>query len=311
MDPLDLFSDSARGAQLDQLSSPVTREQELAVLKQELLGTKAELTAEVDMLELEMNQLINKDKEEEEQRQKVEDDYVMRMLVEAENGESPEQEKATAVADEESDLSQYDVKPSRQWDTRLKYLKKFYPDIHIFNMKSSVSLEYLDDKKALIKNIEFSLNIQNLIKFQIHLKLNKFKTTYQVFDFLATKTSNNKLNTLLLDISTFFCATKNINSFLLTLNNLDKLLQQRRGLFQNSEEWNHNGSILTNSMSYKSLTLYYDIIFDNGELQTLYSTNQSRLSPVMDLYIKSYGMEIGLKKFIHEADVLLSEVVSV
>lgn len=298
MDPLDLFSDNSRGVRLDATSSPVTKEQEYALLKQELLGTKAALAAEIDELELEMNQLVNKEKEESESLRKQEEDLVMKLLLDAESEEKPTRE-VEEENEEEDELDQYSAQPLKQWDIRFEYLQKFYPATKIGNIISTISLEYIDDVKSMIKNLSFDLNIGNLIKFKIELRLNKFKETYQVYDLDLIKESNNKLNSILINISEYYNANKNINEFLLTLNNLYDLFKKRLELFS---KFNENKTLLNNSVSFKRLTIYCDFVFNDGELDIIYSTNMNEIDEILDLFIENYGIEIGLGKFLERID---------
>lgn len=318
VNPLDLFSEDTPQRDTSQLirpSSPIQetdtlKELRLVELQKELLEKRNALKEDVVRLESQWNEMRSNVEVEENNE---EDDMIFELLIQRANDEQvksstmvqdTETTNGSTENDETRDLDQYSAKPSKDWDLRIEYLQKFYPDISIINHSSKVALEYNDPDRPrqaqLVKTIAFTLKYtRNVIRFDIQVKLIKSEDTYKVQDLIINKTSNNKLNTLLKNISDYYTETRNVNEFLYTVNNLYTNLQSRQQAFMElSQQYEQTQSNLyQNQFTYKVLSLLWDFVLQEGNIVSLITVNES-YNDVFKELVNQYGVVKAVKTLI-------------
>ncbi len=311
--PLDLFSEDTpnrHSSQLIRPSSPIQetetlKELKLIELQKELLKQRNTLKEDVQRLEREWNDMrSNVDVDENNE----EDDAIFELLIQKANEEEntiQNQPNTTTIDDNDADdLDNFSAKPSKNWDLRIEYLQKFYPDVSITNHSSKVSLEYNDPtnpkKSQFIKTIAFALGYtKNIIRLEVQVKLTKVDNIYKIHDLIISRKSNNRLNTILIIIIDHFSQTKNVNEFLYTINKLYKTLNNRQETLNNLNDkyGNPKSNIYENEFKYKDISLLWDLIFENGELKSLINVNDAYNDVFNDL-TEHYGVQRGTEQLI-------------
>lgn len=318
VNPLDLFSEDTPQRDTSQLirpSSPIQetdtlKELRLVELQKELLDKRNALKEDVTKLEAQWNEMRTNAEVEENNE---EDDMIFELLIQRANNDKSKPSDSVhevvepndqAETNAEIDLDRFSAKPSKDWDLRIEYLQKFYPDISITDHSSKVTLEYNDPNRPRqsqqVKTIAFTLKYRkNLIRFDVQVKLIKLEKSYTLQDLIVNKTSNNKLNTLLTNISQFYSQTKNITEFLYTINTLYTNLQSRQRtfneLFQQYEQPQSN--IFQNQFTYKEIILLWDFVLQDGDIISLINVNESYNDVFEDL-VGQYGVLKALNMLI-------------
>lgn len=289
-----------------QTSSPVQETERLKEFRLErenglLLAKRNALQQEIEALELQWNQLQSQ--EEDNQKEIEEDMLIMELLQSAVNDDDDEVdivERDTVEFDE----SRYSTKPSRQWSLRLEYMRKFYPYLTISNVQSMLKLVYIDNKSQVLKLLSFEINHGTVFAYSVVIRLQSTQNSYHIHDLQIQRTSNNKFNTLLMLISAHFTKTKNINEFLFTVNSCYELVIKRQGSLQVISEAHRTRdgtriSVHENQITIGTVTLVWDIMFDDAKVHSLITVNQQYnelFLEMMNLYGVTKAIDMLLEK---------------
>lgn len=88
---------------------------------------------------------------------------------------------------ENVELNKIDVLPSENWDERIKYIYKMYPNIKV----NDISISYFyHTKNILIRSVKFFLVSENLFKVPIQLLINSLKGNLIKINFFNTENNN-------------------------------------------------------------------------------------------------------------------------
>lgn len=326
MDPLDLFSDQNEQQQQPQqheqhqVSSPVEESDALKQLKMDdelgaLLDRRNELKARVVRLESQLNDLKSL-QEEQDSRQK-EAELLQRLLAGpgAGPGGAPspdmgaEDAPGGASAGSGDDLDAYDAKPLKDWSIRTEYLKKLYPSLDIDNISTEHHIEHNSGTPILVKIISFTVRYRKIrLEIGIEIVLKKdavldHVSNYTVDKLNLTRLSNNRYNTLVMELTEFYERNKNVNEFLFQANELYLKTVERLHLFQQLSEHYQLGPQGGPSATSSTLTIdgrisiLYDICFQNGEIVSLLSVDNQH-NNVLDQLVRQQGLLGGLKHLI-------------
>jgi len=321
VNPLDLFSEDTSNNQLGSQgirpSSPVQetdtlKELKLIELKQELLEKRNVLKAEVQQLADQWNGIRSNVEIEDSNN---EDDAIFELLIQRANEDDKAQKshdahdgpsKSIESFDKpnKNDLDQFSAKPSKNWEDRIEFLQKFYKDVRIIQQSSKASLKYNDPnhpkRATFIKTISFTICYpRNVIRLDVQVKLIKHDNSYQIYDLIITKRSNNKLNTIILDMINHYTNTKNINEFLFTLNTLFHNIMTRHRILKTLKE-NYNqqqSNLFMNQFHYLNISFVWDFVFRNGEIIGLVNVN-GQYNDVFKNLVDQYGVENALETLI-------------
>ncbi|CCH43877.1 hypothetical protein BN7_3431 [Wickerhamomyces ciferrii] len=312
MDPLGLFSEDTprrNTSQIAKLSSPVQqtdtlKSYELEVKREELLRKRNALKEEVSNLENQWNEMRNN--LEVEDINKEEDDLIWKLLIQrSEHTTKEENDAGNELINDAEDLDMFSAKPSKDWSLRIEYLKKFYPDLTITNQESKTSLTYSEGstRPNILKTISFDLSYpRKIIALDVKIHLIKLDNIFKTNHLDIIKRSNNKLNSIIIEIITYFTRSKNINGLLSTLNSLYTKLQTRQSTLQelNDElQQNTKINILQSQITHQQLVLHWDFIFKDGTIITITNVNDSLNTVFTDL-LEQYSVKSAFLKLVEK-----------
>ncbi|KAH3680784.1 hypothetical protein WICMUC_000135 [Wickerhamomyces mucosus] len=323
LNPLDLFSEASVPISVNN-SSPVQDESiKLQNKYNDLLDIRNELKKELEKLEDEWNELNVMEKKDIEKELKEEEELVYKILLKKSEPSSNNDDNLsneyqiedvssdnehiytdTGSEDDQNkivfDPSEYDVRPLRDWELRLEYLRKVYPYLAISNHSSKLTITYPNSKSVITKKIRFNISYDRYFKFQIILTLLQIEEEkYELSKLELERLSNNKFNSVLDQLLVYFRQNQNINEFLFTVNKLYGILINRAKIIEELHihyKIDAKLDLYTETFSREGLLIIWNLIFDGREFKILINSNKS--NEAMIKMVQIYGETTGLKKFI-------------